>query len=113
MKTLIIIASVLLFANSVWAGASEDTPAKAATTFASKAYLSTTHKNQLKVIVVKQDTQPVGLTITSSAGNLVYKTSIYELSTLKPIDLSQLDPGSYQVVLKQNAQTARFTVDVL
>jgi hypothetical protein len=109
--TLVIglLASAPPFAN---AGAPEDGPAKTTRMFAHKAYFSTEHRNHLKVIVVKQDSEPVLMSIANAVGQVVYETKITEQAALHPLNLTNLEPGSYQLLLSKGTQIERSDIEV-
>jgi hypothetical protein len=116
MKTLLISALALgLSFSSLASFATEtttgNTAAKPENYFAFKAYKSTTHRDMLNVIITKCDEAPVTLSVLSAEGDVLYSTRVAN-SALKPLNISQLDRGTYTLELTRGAQTERSVFEV-
>lgn len=112
--TLALAAFVSFSAATASATAPEDSaaPAQGLTAFAHNTFMSTTRPGHLNVIIQKNEAAPVQVRIYDASGAELYRTSIKENAVLKPMNVTNLEAGTYTVELRRGTQVERDSFEV-
>ena len=124
MKTIIsflfAVAVLASSCNSVLATGHDDTasarraamPGKALTTFAHKAFMSTTRPGTLWLITIKAESKPVRVAIQGASGLIINTFHVFPNKLMQSVDCSQLPAGQYKLVLERGNQIENDTFEV-